>query len=151
MRGAYHAILISGQFVSSAILVMSATWSPFPFHALLIASPGIVLAVWAWFTMGLLRLRVGPGTTQQTRLVRSGPYAVVRHPMYVGLLWFTAAWLPFPLAWWRSATWLMLLIILIAKTREEEKAMCDRFDQYPSYRDQVGGLFPKLPTATRSG
>lgn len=139
----YHAFLITAQFVLSATLVLSAAWSPFPVLGFLFASPGIGLAVWAWLTMGLRRLRIHPSTTDQTQLITRGPYAFVRHPMYTGLLWFTAALLPAPFAWWRIVTWFVLLAVLIAKTHEEERAMCGRFPEYTSYRQQVGGLFPK--------
>jgi len=139
----YHAVLITAQFGLSALIVLSANWSPFPFLEILVAAPGIGLAIWAWLTMGLRRLRIHPSTTSQTRLIVRGPYAIVRHPMYAGLLWSTAALMPIPLAGWRLAVWFVLLSVLMAKTREEERAMCERFPEYAAYRDQVGGLFPK--------
>ena len=137
----FHTILILAQFVFSAVLVLSASWSPL---AVLLATPGISLAVWAWFTMGLRRLRIHPSTTKDTRLIQRGPYAIVRHPMYTGLLWFTAALLLDPIVWWRISIWLALLAVLLVKTREEESAMTQRFAEYADYRIRVGRLFPKV-------
>jgi protein-S-isoprenylcysteine O-methyltransferase Ste14 len=146
----YHTILVAGQFLFSAVLVMGATWSPFPWLMILLACPGIGLAIWAWLTMGIRRLRVHPSATARTRLVRHGPYAIVRHPMYAGLLWFTAALLPIPFVWWRIASWFGLTFVLIAKTLEEEKAMSFRFPNYTQYREEVGGLLPRFPIKTKS-
>ncbi|TWT93110.1 methyltransferase family protein [Neorhodopirellula pilleata] len=141
----YHTFLITAQFGLSAWLILSADWMPLPFLAMTLAAPGIGLAIWAWFTMGWRRLRIHPTTSSRTRLTTRGPYAIVRHPMYTGLLWLTAALMPIPLTWWRLAAWVILLAVLVAKTREEEIAMIKRFPEYATYREQVGGLFPKFP------
>jgi protein-S-isoprenylcysteine O-methyltransferase Ste14 len=47
---------------------------------------GIGLVLWAVFVMGLRRLRVQPVVDQETRLVTTGPYRLVRHPMYAASL-----------------------------------------------------------------
>jgi len=141
----FHLLLIVGQFVLSAVIVLSSSWSPVPWSVLLLGLPGALLAVWAWLTMGLPRLRVHPTTTEKTRLITDGPYGLVRHPMYTGLLWFTAALLLSGIVWWRFAVWLSLLIVLNAKAREEETAMLDQFPSYSDYRSKVGRLVPRLP------
>ncbi|TWU46152.1 Isoprenylcysteine carboxyl methyltransferase (ICMT) family protein [Rubripirellula tenax] len=145
----YHVFLIVAQFALAAILVLSATWLPFPWAIMLIALPGIVLAMSAWLTMGLFKLRVHPTTNEDTRLIRSGPYAVVRHPMYAGLMWFTAALLLSGFAWWRLAAWIGLSIVLASKASVEELAMVKRFEEYRDYQSKVGRLVPRLPFASR--
>jgi protein-S-isoprenylcysteine O-methyltransferase Ste14 len=130
-------LLIFLQFVLAAGLVLSADWWPIPWIALLASSPGVIMAISAWVTMGLWRIRIHPSTTDRTRLLTGGPYGYVRHPMYTGLLWFTAALLFSPLAWWRVAAWLMLLGVLSLKTVYEERSMLARFPEYAQYRQQV--------------
>ena len=137
--------LVAAQFVLAAAIVLSAHWSPLPWGLLLLAMPGILLAMWAWFRMGLLKFRVHPESTATTELIAGGPYAIVRHPMYSGLIWFTAALLPDPFVVWRAAAWLALLAVLYAKTLREERAMRNRFPDYEDYCQRVGRLVPKLP------
>lgn len=136
--------LVMAQFTLSAALVLSTRWSPFPWLAMMVSIPGATLAVWAWGKVGLLHLRIHPTTTERTRLITGGPFAVVRHPMYTGLLWFTAAFQLSDFAWWRFVVWLALAIVLYSKACFEEKDMRLRFAEYEVYRDCVGRFFPKL-------
>lgn len=140
----YHSLLVVSHFVVAAALVLSTRWWPVPWSALLLSLPGIVLAVWAWATVGPQHLRVHPATTQGTQFIQSGPFALVRHPMYSGTLWFTAAILLSGFVWWRALLWFTLLLVLMAKAAEEERAMQDRFGQYQQYRKKVGRLIPRL-------
>ena len=76
-------------------------------------------------------------------LIRSGPYAVVRHPIYTGLL---TALLGTAIA---SGTvraalgFAVILAALLRKLRKEEAFMREAFaDEYPRYRDEVPALIP---------
>ena len=136
--------LVFAQFALGALLVLSAHWRPFPWLAVFIASPGIGMAVWAWTTMGLRKVRVHPSPTDSTRLITSGPYAIVRHPMYSGLLWFTAALLLSDFVWWRLLAWVALAIVLAIKSQIEERKMASAFVGYTEYRKNVSRLLPGL-------
>lgn len=135
--------LIVLQFLLAAILVLSARWWPFPWTPMLIGMPGIGLALSAWIKMGLRRIRIHPGATAQTRLITSGPYRVVRHPMYTGLLWFTAAMLLSGFTWWRLIMWIALVLVLRVKAAHEERSMTKLFPEYTAYQKRVGQILPK--------
>ncbi|MCC9603149.1 hypothetical protein LOC67_21580 [Stieleria sp. JC731] len=139
-----HVLAIVAQFALSAALVISIRWRPFPIWMLIAAAPGAALAIAAWFGIGFRNIRIQPTVTEKTTLVTSGAYAVVRHPMYAGLLWFTAASLATPFAFERCLMWGCLLIVLDAKARTEEREMSHRFAEYEDYRSRTGRLFPKL-------
>ena len=136
--------LVIAQFVLSAAIVLSADWSPVPIWALLASAPGVLLAVTAWWAVGLSKIRIHPETTNATELKTDGPYGLVRHPMYSGLLWFTAALLGEPFVTWRLACWVFLLVVLYIKSRYEEISLVDRFPEYRSYQSRVGGLLPRF-------
>lgn len=105
--------------------------------------------MWAWARMGLKRIRIHPATTNESQLITDGPYGVVRHPMYTGLLWFTAALLISGFAWWRLVAWLTLLGVLHAKIIYEERAMTDRSGNYKAYCQRVGRLIPRVRSAAK--
>jgi protein-S-isoprenylcysteine O-methyltransferase Ste14 len=78
-------------------------------------------------------------------LVRSGPYRIVRHPIYTGLL---VALLGTAIALGELRCFLGVLLAAIAwkiKSMSEESLMVQQFgDQYTRYREQVKGLVPYL-------
>jgi protein-S-isoprenylcysteine O-methyltransferase Ste14 len=112
--------------------------------ATLITAVGLLFAVWARVHLG----RNWSGTVtikQDHELIVSGPYALVRHPIYTGLL----------VALLGTATargeWRGLLAVLIAgaalwrKLGVEERWMTERFgQQYEDYRRRVPALVPRL-------
>jgi protein-S-isoprenylcysteine O-methyltransferase len=82
---------------------------------------------------------------QNHTLVQSGPYRIVRHPIYTGLL---VALLGTAIALGELRCFLGVLLAAIAwkiKSVGEETLMVQQFgDQYARYREQVKGLVPYL-------
>jgi protein-S-isoprenylcysteine O-methyltransferase Ste14 len=119
-------------------------WSlPMAFAGAIIATLGAALAFTAraaigrnWGTPGMQRT--------DTQLITRGPYALVRHPIYSGILLMmvgTAIGLLF--AWWLVAA--AAGVYFIYSARAEERYMCDRFpDAYPAYRARTKMLVPFL-------
>ncbi|HUP07132.1 MAG TPA: isoprenylcysteine carboxylmethyltransferase family protein [Caldimonas sp.] len=83
---------------------------------------------------------------QDHELVTDGPYGIVRHPIYSGLL---AAFIGSALALgeWRGILSVALVLIAFArKIRLEERWMQERFgDAYVRYRQHVPALLPRFP------
>ena len=75
-------------------------------------------------------------------LIRSGPYALVRHPIYTGLLAGSALML----GNWRALIGFALIAgALVRKLRIEERFMAQQFgEEYARYREQVAMLVPFL-------
>ena len=105
---------------------------------------GAALAIWArWSLGGNWSAEVSVKTDHQ--LIRSGPYARVRHPIYAGLL-LAVIGMAVVIGEWRG-----LLAILIwsvghtLKAKREEAVMIATFgDQYQRHRRETGFLLPRL-------
>jgi protein-S-isoprenylcysteine O-methyltransferase Ste14 len=95
---------------------------------------------------------LGPGLTAsplpnaRARLRTSGPYAWVRHPIYTGLLVATAGLALASGRLARLTAWLLLVLLLWAKARWEERRLRARFPEYAAYTARTGRLVPRLPT-----
>ncbi len=111
---------------------------------LLMVLAGLAFAVWARMHLG--RNWSGTVTVKEDHeLVRSGPYAIVRHPIYTGLL-LAMLGTVIVLGEWRGLVALCFLsAAFLLKLRREERFMAESFpDTYPSYRARVPALIPLL-------
>jgi protein-S-isoprenylcysteine O-methyltransferase Ste14 len=137
--------LVALQFVTAAALVLSSSrdllGNP---AALLMVAGGSALGVWSWVTFGLRRITIMPAVRDDAELVTHGPYQFIRHPMYTAVLLFCGGFTLSPLEWWRTVTWLVLLLVVWIKSKIEEKVLLDRFNEYSRYRRGTGRFFPRL-------
>jgi len=103
---------------------------------------GIAFAIWARFYLGSNWSAIA-SVKQGHSLVRSGPYSIVRHPIYSGL---TTAVLGTALVYGRLGCILALPMIVMAwrkKSRIEEGFMREQFgDEYRTYMQEVKALIP---------
>jgi len=71
------------------------------------------------------------------RVISSGPYAIVRHPMYLGgvvLLFFT------PLAlgsYWALPGFLLIILLIVFRLLNEEKVLSNQLPGYAEYCQQT--------------
>jgi protein-S-isoprenylcysteine O-methyltransferase Ste14 len=104
---------------------------------------GIAFSLWAMVTLGRhydLVLEVH----QDHELIRSGPYALVRHPLYTGLgLHFAGACLATGNLLLIAGTLLVTYPAFYARARAEERLLRGRFGaEYEKYVQEVPMLVP---------
>jgi protein-S-isoprenylcysteine O-methyltransferase Ste14 len=150
-RGSRPRLAVVPRLVIMALVILFV--SVFKGHRLSVHNPvlhvvglifllsGLALAVWARVYLGS---NWGMPMTQkdEPELVTSGPYTLVRHPIYSGLL---LAALGTSLT--VSLYWLLALVVLgayfIYSATVEEKIMTASFPTaYPSYRTKTKMLIP---------
>jgi protein-S-isoprenylcysteine O-methyltransferase Ste14 len=105
---------------------------------------GVAIAVWARYCIGVYwsaRVTLKEGH----QLIRSGPYAFVRHPIYTGML-VAAIGATLVVGELRGIVAVVLLLAAHSrKAMREEALLTKEFgDQYTAYRKQTGFLFPRL-------
>ncbi len=110
-----------------------------------IAVAGVALRAWAIVTLGRYfrrQVTIEPGQ----RLVRSGPYRLLRHPSYTGLL-VAFAGLGLALGSWVGAAVAVLTMFvgLLPRIRVEEHALAQAFGpDYADYASSTARLLPHL-------
>jgi protein-S-isoprenylcysteine O-methyltransferase Ste14 len=102
---------------------------------------GLLFAIWA-------RLHLGRNWgTPMTRkddpeLVTSGPYGLVRHPIYSGIL-AAGVGTAIGLSWWWLAVVGLAAIYFVYSATVEERFLAEQFpDEYPAYKRSTKMLVP---------
>ena len=148
-RAVIVAITIAfvGWLVLMALDARRFGWSQTPLWAQLVGAGLILAAFWGWvgvlkansFAAVTLELQAERGQT----VISSGPYAVVRHPMYSYVL-LLAVGAPLLLGClWGLAGLLLFLPLLAARIHGEEAMLRDGLPGYHEYVARV--RFPLVP------
>jgi len=97
------------------------------------------------------RLSLGKNWSNQIKIyreqtfVRTGLYAVVRHPLYASIiLMFYGACLVYRNIIALLAVTVVFVPFMRFRARQEEKILTGRFPEYEEYRKRTGLFFPKL-------
>ena len=111
-----------------------------PLGLALVAVGGLIAAAAA--------LKLGPNLTplphpkDDSTLVDSGLYGLVRHPIYCGLILAAFGWAVYVQGWLTLAWAVVLLVFFDIKSRREEAWLLARFPAYADYRRRVCKLIP---------
>lgn len=138
-------IVISIPVLSNAaLLVISALdvrfgWSHMPAYISLIGD--LLVALGLFINLLVFRENSFGGSTieifEDQKVISSGPYGLVRHPMYAGVLVMVTG-VPLALgSWWGLAILLITLPVLAWRILDEEKLLEKDLPGYTEYTQQV--------------
>jgi len=136
------------QFAAFTLLWQGHFWErPFPVWRMLLSiCLFAIAAALSWTSShalsGQLRAIAGLGTDH--KLIRSGPYSLVRHPIYTSMLLIICATAVIVAPW---PLFLGSLILFVAGTeirvRTEEKLLASQFgDEFQQYKREVPAYLP---------
>ena len=111
---------------------------------------GVVLLLGGGILLSAGIVRLGANLTavpypkEQATLVETGPYAVVRHPMYSGGIILAFGWGLLVHGWLTVGYAIILLVFFDVKSRREEQWLSEKFSEYAMYQKRVRKLIPLL-------
>jgi protein-S-isoprenylcysteine O-methyltransferase Ste14 len=135
-----------------AIFIVSALdhrfgWSTVPAY---VTALGDVLVIFGFYLVFLVfkENTFASGTIEvvaEQRVISTGPYALVRHPMYIGALVMLAG-VPLALgSWWGLLAIIPMTLVLILRLLDEEKFLAKNLAGYSDYQSKVRyHLFPLI-------
>ncbi len=103
----------------------------------------VLFGIWAMAEMKF-RFNIFPSLLDNSTLTSSGPYKLVRHPMYTSTILITLIWLINDFTFIRTISWILLVAVLIIKTFYEEKILDEEFPEYSSYKRKTKRIIPFL-------
>jgi protein-S-isoprenylcysteine O-methyltransferase Ste14 len=106
---------------------------------------GFALLQWAQVTLGKSWSDT-PRMMKEQTLVTSGPYRVIRHPIYTAFLAILGSLLFISSNWLIGLCWIgMASLEIISRIQFEETLMTEYFgEQYRAYMKRTGRLLPRL-------
>jgi protein-S-isoprenylcysteine O-methyltransferase Ste14 len=112
---------------------------------IVVAGDLVTLAACVWLLMAVLRLGRCFGVLPEARgLVTTGPYALVRHPVYLGELGACAGLVLAAPTLWNLGVAIVFAGAQAVRMRLEEAALTDEFPEYAAYATTTPRLVPRI-------
>ncbi|KVE38274.1 methyltransferase family protein [Burkholderia sp. TSV86] len=138
------ALIVLPDLSASALVPDWSYIGPLQYAGLAISVAGLLFSVWARVHLGT-NWSVSVTLKEGHELIRSGPYALVRHPIYTGCLLALVGDVMIG-GVWRGVLGIVLIFASLAyKVRVEESWLTGHFgNAYAQYRREVAALIPGL-------
>ena len=107
----------------------------------LILATGVLLFAVAIFRLGS-NLTAVPYPKEEGTLIETGPYRLVRHPIYCGIILIAFGWALLVHGWLTLGYAFIMLVFFDIKSRREEKWLKAKYPGYEAYQKRVRKLIP---------
>ena len=135
-------LLVALQFSAIGLCVFPFGEQHFSLAALLLVLAGIAAAGWTLWHNRPGNFSVYPEPIDGFRLITSGPYRWVRHPMYSSLLLMMAGIALYNAHWLNALGFVLVLSAVLGKLTLEERYLGDAVADYRDYRERTRKLIP---------
>ncbi len=137
-----NAILTFIQYAGFALFLYFTPWIAKGVPLKIIELLGFILAFWAIISMKNSKINIAPKPLKNSLLIKSGPYAIIRHPMYTSIIIVT---IPLIISSWDIYSLLFLVFLyinLILKLLFEESLLKIHFNNYENYMKKTWRVIP---------
>lgn len=138
----YSRSLVFAQFFLLGLMALYSEGILGSWPGLSILFVGTAFGLWTIMHNRLGNFNIRPDIKEGCRLVTSGPYRFVRHPMYTSVLLIALALAvatPIYLEW---SSFLLLTFVLALKAVREEWLWCEESEAYKVYSQKTKRFIP---------
>ena len=139
-----HYLLVAIQFIGIFYFIFTGSVFPENIYVLIIEAIALLIGVWAVLAMKLHTVTVLPSVKQGGQLCTTGPYRVIRHPMYTAVLLLLLGLLFNNYSHTGLAVFFIVLVDLIVKMNVEEKILLAHYTDYKNYMTKTKRIIPFL-------
>jgi protein-S-isoprenylcysteine O-methyltransferase Ste14 len=146
-------LLTTAGFVTIGVIL----WQPIPLYlsnlsSLLLSAVGVIvyfsgtsLYLWGLVTLGSqfgVSGVLGAELYKEHELITSGPFAIIRHPLYAGVL-LAAFGALLVFRTWAMVVFMPMSLVVVARAEREEEVLEQEFaDEWEAYAAKVPKWFP---------
>jgi protein-S-isoprenylcysteine O-methyltransferase Ste14 len=116
-------------------------WSAVPVFltvaGLALVATGFALVGWTLLTNPFASSAVRVQDEREHRVISTGPYAIVRHPMYLAVVFVCLGAGPALASWYASLVLLLVIAIFVRRTLFEDAMLHRELEGYPQYASRV--------------
>ena len=138
----YPTLLVAVQLGSLVFLIVSGPVFAFTVAGIFVEMAGVFLGLLSIYVMGLGNFNIRPIVKESGVLITSGPYGIIRHPMYLAQVIAIVPLVCESFSYWRLAVLLLLIIVLTIKMEYEEKRLVKHFNGYSEYKKYTKKVIP---------
>ncbi len=143
MPSKLHIILVTLQLLCLILILFTGPIFPSSFLLTAIFSVSVLFGLWAIAEMKF-RVNIFPDLGNSSKFVTTGPYSVVRHPMYTSVLFSSLCLVLDEFTLFRILAWIILLIVMLKKSFIEDNILKIRFDEFGTYELKTRRLIPYI-------
>jgi protein-S-isoprenylcysteine O-methyltransferase Ste14 len=140
LMGTYSLVLFTVPVIAGLDAVRC-EWSAMPLALHLIgvvlAIPAMIMPLWAMSANAYLSTMVRIQDDRGQQVVTTGPYRYVRHPMYVGTIFFGLCIPLFLGSWWTFIPCGLIVAMFIVRTALEDRTLREELPGYAEYAQRV--------------
>ena len=140
----YPNLLVFLQFLLIGLIVLFSKSFFSSFFGLAIFIVGAILGVWAITHNKLGNFNIQPKLREGSKLITTGIYTWVRHPMYTSVIMMMLGFLVSTQTIIEALLWLILVAVLLLKAKREESLWLEHDEAYEAYKNSTKLFIPYI-------
>lgn len=139
LMGTYSLLLFTVPVVAGLDVRLGWSAMPLALHlgGVVLAVPAMIMPLWAMSANAYLSTMVRIQDDRGQQVVTVGPYRYVRHPMYVGTIFFGLCIPLFLGSWWAFVPCGLIIVLFVVRTALEDRTLREELAGYPEYAQRV--------------